>query len=118
MRKSTKVLLAAAVVFMSLATAPALFAHDNHDGMMGGDGMKRGGGMMGGDGMKGGGGMMGGDGMKGGGGMMGNGGMMGMMGMMGPMMRMMQHCNQMMQDGHDHPNHQWKKTSTELELKI
>lgn len=103
MRKSTQALLAAAVVFMSLATAPALFAHDNHDGMMGGDGMKGGGGMMGDDGM------------KGGGGMMGNGGMMGMM---GPMMRMMQHCNQMMQDGHDHPNHQWKKTSTELELKI
>ena len=40
-------------------------------------------------------------------GMMGNGGMMGMM---GSKMRMMEHCSQMMQDGAQLPNDQWRKT--------
>jgi hypothetical protein len=39
-------------------------------------------------------------------GMIGNGGMMGMM---GSMMRMMDHCSQMMQDGPRQPNDQWRK---------
>ncbi len=46
-------------------------------------------------------------------GMMGHDGMMkngGMMGMMGSMMRMMEHCNQMMQDDSRLPNDQWRKT--------
>lgn len=45
-------------------------------------------------------------GMMGRNGMMGNGGMMGMM---GSMMRMMEHCSQMMQDGPRQPNDQWRK---------
>ena len=39
-------------------------------------------------------------------GMMGNGGMMGMM---GSMMRMMEHCSQMMGDDTRQPNDQWRK---------
>ena len=45
-------------------------------------------------------------------GMMGRNGMMGngeMMGMMGSMMRMMDHCSRMMQDGPRQPNDQWWK---------
>ncbi len=45
-------------------------------------------------------------------GMMGRDGMMrngGMMGTMGSMMRMMDHCSQMMQDGPRQPNDQWRK---------
>jgi Spy/CpxP family protein refolding chaperone len=45
-------------------------------------------------------------GMMGRGGMMGNGGMMGMM---GSMMRMMEHCSQMMGDDSRQPNDQWRK---------
>lgn len=39
-------------------------------------------------------------------GMMGNGGMMGMM---GSMMRMMEHCSQMMGNDSRQPNDQWRK---------
>jgi hypothetical protein len=45
-------------------------------------------------------------------GMMGPDGMMknrGMMGMMGSMMRMMEHCSQMMGDDSRQPNDQWRK---------
>ena len=45
-------------------------------------------------------------------GMMGPGGMMkngGMMGMMGSMVRMMEHCSQMMGDNSRQPNDQWQK---------
>lgn len=45
-------------------------------------------------------------GMMGRGGMMGNGGMMGMM---GSMMRMMEHCSQMMGADSRQPNDQWRK---------
>ncbi len=45
-------------------------------------------------------------GMMGRDGMMGNGGMMGMM---GSMMRMMEHCSQMMGDDTRQPNDQWRK---------
>ena len=42
-------------------------------------------------------------------GMMGRDGMMGNGGMMGSMMRMMEHCSQMMGDDSRQPNDQWRK---------
>jgi hypothetical protein len=42
-------------------------------------------------------------------GMMGRGGMMGNGKMMGSMMRMMEHCSQMMGDDSRQPNDQWRK---------
>lgn len=42
-------------------------------------------------------------------GMMGRDGMMGNGGMMGSMMRMMEHCSQMMGDDSQQPNDQWRK---------
>jgi len=42
-------------------------------------------------------------------GMMGRGGMMSSGGMMGSMMRMMEHCSQMMGSDSRQPNDQWRK---------
>lgn len=42
-------------------------------------------------------------------GMMGRDGMMGNGGMMGSMVRMMEHCSQMMGDDSRQPNDQWRK---------
>jgi hypothetical protein len=43
-------------------------------------------------------------------GMMGRGGMMSNGEMKGSMMRMMEHCSQMMGDNSQQPNDQWRKT--------
>jgi hypothetical protein len=85
MHKFVKSLLAAGALVASLATAPALYAHDT--GKSQGDS----GSMMDS-------------------GTMGQGGMMNMMGQMN---QMMDHCNQMMQgamgNGAGRPNEQWHK---------
>ncbi|MGE0281486.1 MAG: hypothetical protein AB7P20_12860 [Rhizobiaceae bacterium] len=54
-------------------------------------------------------------GMMGHDGMMGNGGMMGMM---DSMMRMMEHCNQMMGNNSGQPNDQWQKDSPKSKEKL